>query len=362
MPIRPKGIPRKALAYLLSQETSWTISDDLASDIAEANEEPVLVMDEPVFLPSDGLSSIHQTMMRANVVSQILQDPTPPSSHSWIPFNSDASPQSELQNSDTISCHRRSGSTSPNMTQASDVMDDVPLSRLEISEADPFFASATLYWQSKGPEFKKDLDTYIWQPYRKPPPFNYVKFYFFKNETLQNCRMILRFNDACSLCAFRSLHQEHTKQRVAGESWSPVSELVMSISALFQMIVSDTNEFLRCCSREITRLVRSTYKEIIGHLLMRGQTFESRAHPSLEKIQFLIHMNDRRKRAQLDMKRNEKHFKKIIQDIAYLIPTTQNPDEEMIALTSQAVDLHYVSKHLANLGTAIDTLQKEVSW
>lgn len=145
MPTRAKGIPRKALAYLLSQERSWTISDGLASDIAEANEEPDLVMDDPDFLPSEGLSSIHQTMMSDNIGSQILQDPTPPPSHSWMPFSSDTSRQSELQNPNTISSHRRSGSMSPNMTQASNIMVDISLSRLEISEADPFFASATLY-------------------------------------------------------------------------------------------------------------------------------------------------------------------------------------------------------------------------
>ncbi len=53
---RMKGIPRRALAYLLSQEQSWHISDTLADDIADGNQQPFLEDGDSVALPSEGRS------------------------------------------------------------------------------------------------------------------------------------------------------------------------------------------------------------------------------------------------------------------------------------------------------------------
>ena len=55
MAVQAKSLPRRALAYLLSQERSWKISDSLASEIAEASAEPGLVAEKPVSLLFTGL-------------------------------------------------------------------------------------------------------------------------------------------------------------------------------------------------------------------------------------------------------------------------------------------------------------------
>ncbi len=54
---RMKGIPRRALAYLLSQEQSWHVSKALANYIAEGNQQPFLEDGGHVALPSEGRSS-----------------------------------------------------------------------------------------------------------------------------------------------------------------------------------------------------------------------------------------------------------------------------------------------------------------
>ena len=117
----------------------------------------------------------------------------------------------------------------------------------------------TLYWQSGSPKHSGDFDTYIWQRYRKPPPFEFVKFHITAKNRPRSLKMILLFHDKRSLGAFRTQHQEHISQRlstrVAGEAWSPAAELVTSTSALFRLVLSEMVQFLRSCSKEVTRLV-----------------------------------------------------------------------------------------------------------
>lgn len=210
---RLKGVPRRALAYLLSQEPSWEISADLLSGIAEAAEHPSLEVEGSVTLPSEGKSS---------------------------------------QLSDSALPHSQSGSAASSPTQTTDAMDGT---------SNPLPTEFTLYWQSKAPRYSGDLDTYIWQPYRKPPPFTFVKLHIVNTETPQNLRMILLFKETRSLCDFRNRHQSIARQQVATEAWSSVTELARSILAVFETILSDMVDFLQCTSKEITRLVCSTYEE-----------------------------------------------------------------------------------------------------
>ena len=137
-------------------------------------------------------------------------------------------------------------------------------------------------------------------------------------------------------------------------------ELVGSISALFDMILSDMSEFLHCSSDDVIRLVRSWSTTRIKSQLTR-QTFESRAHPRLEKVQYLAHMDDRRRQAQVGMKRNKKQLENITHGIALLMPSSQHPNEETLALTSRIGNFDHVFQELEDLGTAIDILRKEVS-
>lgn len=95
-------------------------------------------------------------------------------------------------------------------------------------------------------------------------------------------------------------------------------------------------------------------------MLTKGQTFEGRAHPHVEMIQYLIHMNDRRKRAELDVKHNKKQLDKIVNDIASFV-NLQHREEGTRALSGRIAYLEHFVPDLADLGMAIENLQKEVS-
>lgn len=71
-------------------------------------------------------------------------------------------------------------------------------------------------------------------------------------------------------------------------------------------------------------------------------------------------MNDRRKRAKLDVKHNKKQLDKIVNDIASFVDS-QNREESTRALSGRIAYLEHFATDLADLGMAIETLQKEVS-
>ena len=119
----------------------------------------------------------------------------------------------------------------------------------------PRVSAPTLYWQSR-PSAYSGLYTYIWQPYREPPPYDYVKIHIAYNETPRNLRMILLFKNTRSFHSFRKLHEDLTKQRDADEAWSPVTEMVKAVFTVYQMILSDMSTFLQLSSNEVARLVR----------------------------------------------------------------------------------------------------------
>lgn len=96
------------------------------------------------------------------------------------------------------------------------------------------------------------------------------------------------------------------------------------------------------------------------YLLTKRQTFKGRTHPHVEMIQYLIHMNDRRKRAELDVKHNKKQLDKTVNDIASFV-NPQNREESTRALCGRIAYLENFATDLTDLGMAIETLQKEVS-
>lgn len=258
---RIKGIPRRALAYLLSRETSWKLSDELASDIANATEQPPQTLFEPNTLPPESLSIYDTSMAPAHVTSSILHSLAPPPLLSRVSSNFEATQanlRSNAQKSHSVLPRTSSRSRSSSAVRTSDEMHDNSASRSRVSRVASNPTEPTLYWQSKQPRYS-GIYTYISQPHRKPPPFNYVKLHITYNQAPRDFRMILLFNDIRSLCAFRTVHQKFTTQRDSDETWSPGNELVRSISAVYETVLLDMIEFLRFSSNEVARLVRSTY-------------------------------------------------------------------------------------------------------
>ena len=263
---RIKGIPRRALAYLLSRETSWKLSDDVASGIANATEQPPQTLYEANTLPPEGLSIYNTSMRSADFTSSILHSSAPPPLLSQVSSNfrtTQTNAQSNGQNTHCVLPCNSSNSRSSSVARTSDEMHDISASRSRVSGVASNPTGPTLYWQSKQSRYS-GIYTYISQPHRKPPPFNYVKLHITYNESPRNLRMILLFNDIRSLCAFRTVHQDFTKQRDSDETWLPGTELVRSISAVYETVLLDMTEFLQFSSNEVARLVRSTYTRDYG--------------------------------------------------------------------------------------------------
>ena len=273
-------IPRKAFAYLLTQEPSWHLSDDLASGIAEAAEHPSSEIEDPAILPSKGVSSYHPEKNFANtvIVYQALQGSAPSLLRSGVPSNLEAGPQSVAQTPESASSYTPNGSMSPLTNQVPNDTHSTSVSQFSASEVYSMPTNFVLYWQSQTPS--GDFDTYIWQPYRKPPPFSYVKFHIINTESPRNLKMILLFNDTRSLCAFRTRHQELTRQRVPDEAWSPITELIRSISAISTTMLSDTVGFMQCCSKEVNRLVWSTWIDNESRLIYADEAIDIRGSRS----------------------------------------------------------------------------------
>ena len=240
---------------------NWKVSDDLASDIA-AIEQPTEAMDASALHPYDSLSTYHHLRPRLTFSFLILQDSMSPSLRNGVSPDFEANQtgdQSTAQGPSSISSPTSGRSLSLSTFPTSHDLNNTPASNWETSEIRAITTNSVLYWQSQPPGYSGDIDIYIWQPYRKPPPFNYVKLHIVDDETSRNMKMLLLFNDSRSLCAFRTLHQELTKRRDTSEIWSPDVELVRSISAVVETMLLDMAEFLQYSSKEVTTLVRPAY-------------------------------------------------------------------------------------------------------
>ena len=116
----------------------------------------------------------------------------------------------------------------------------------------------TVCWQSTAPRYYSDLDTYIWQPFRSPPPFTYAKIFLLQNENaLRNPRVVLLFRHKSSLKSFRK--KFHSSSEELSRDWLPMKDLMRAISALYDLAIADTLSFLRETSRDIHDLVRNLF-------------------------------------------------------------------------------------------------------
>ena len=117
--------------------------------------------------------------------------------------------------------------------------------------------SLTLRWACIAPKSKGKLDTYIWQPFRKPPPFAYVKIFVSNREDPRNLRMRLLFYKRDSLTSFQQSYAPmYMPPSADGVNWSPASEGLSAIVVVYRLALRETFEFLRQASRQIMALVR----------------------------------------------------------------------------------------------------------
>ncbi|KAL2046149.1 hypothetical protein N7G274_001596 [Stereocaulon virgatum] len=198
----------------------------------------------------------------------------------------------------------------------------------------------TICWQCLVPRFKSDLDTYLRQPFRTPPTFHYVKIYVLNLGAPRNLRACLLFDDPRSLDSFRQ--NMTNSSNMVSESWHSSHRLIHAILTAKSTALSDMMYFLQEANREVFNM-----------------TFDGRTHPSQEKIQHLIHLNDCRKRAQDDMASNSRRLKTFVSRMSEHVSAVPKVDETLGALL-KLDDTEYIDKELATLGQKITDRQIEI--
>ena len=114
--------------------------------------------------------------------------------------------------------------------------------------------SMTLRWAYTAPKYKGKLDTCIWQPFRKPPPFAYVKIFVANLRDPRNLRMLLLFHGKDSRTSFQKRYAQ-SRDFTGRVTWSPALDGLLAIFAAYEQALRETSEFLRQASKQIMALV-----------------------------------------------------------------------------------------------------------
>ena len=116
--------------------------------------------------------------------------------------------------------------------------------------------SLTLRWGCIAPKYKGRLDTYIWRPFRKPPPCAYVKIFVSNWEDIRNLRILFLFQNKDSHASFYKKYIQ-PQPVVSGATWFPALDAASAIIVAYKHALGETSEFLRQASKQIIALVRS---------------------------------------------------------------------------------------------------------
>ena len=193
-----REIPRRALLYLLSQRAEWHLSQDVVKELAEAA--------------------------------------TPPETERYKNLPSESKYGRDVTLKDVL--------TSPEGSTESCI---------QILSKD--CVSLTLRWACTAPKYKGKLDTYIWQPFRRPPPFAYVKIFVSNRENPRKLRVLLLFRNTDSDRSFRGSYAQ-TQHLGDGATWVPALDAGRAIIVVYKNALKETSGFLWQASEQIVALVR----------------------------------------------------------------------------------------------------------
>ena len=114
----------------------------------------------------------------------------------------------------------------------------------------------TVCWQSEAPKYKSDLNTYIWQPYKNPPPFTYAKVFILHKDLARNPRVVLLFQKNRSLHSFLKKFHSRSQEPSDNSNWVPTKDLTHAIASIYSVAIADTMKFLNQTFRDVHSLVR----------------------------------------------------------------------------------------------------------
>lgn len=129
----------------------------------------------------------------------------------------------------------------------------------------PEGAQLSLTWQHEAPKFKSDIDIYIWQRNQQPPTFQYADIFVLSNPTDQVQRLLVSFKSTQMLERFSNLRLDETFLSLGVESshpWSPISELLLSITAVYKQMIEESGVFVQGSIEQLQSMVRALFINI----------------------------------------------------------------------------------------------------
>ena len=132
-------------------------------------------------------------------------------------------------------------------------------------------------------------------------------------------------------------------------------DILLPLFMVFKQAIADTETFLQQAFDEITKLVRSSFwvrpVENLGSLshamLIFFQSFAGRSDPSVEKLQYLCHLNDCQQSAAFGLD----HVHSVMKELLSLVPSRigEVASAEFELLKKNEKDLAYLINCLADL-------------
>lgn len=223
----------------------------------------------------------------------------------------------------------------------------------------------TIHWQYKVAKYKGDLDTYIWQPHARPPPFCHASLFIHTRGLLGVPRAAILFSATRSMKVFRRQY-DLTYARFSCVQPSAIG-LLHTIHAVYSVALAETKMFLQYVSRQVFDMVGIAFPSLSRHSYHIDQTFQSRVRPSKQKFQHLLFLSDCTKRTALDMGRNLGLLGDFVTSLKKIVPIFDNPDLDEVKVMHKAIDelrddIEYIKKELEVVEQSINKLRSEVDY
>ncbi|KAL8648492.1 MAG: hypothetical protein Q9226_005969 [Calogaya cf. arnoldii] len=202
----------------------------------------------------------------------------------------------------------------------------------------------SIKWPDRVAQYKGDLDNYIWRPHGKNPAVMFADLYIATPSSSRLPSALLLFSTMGMLHKFRQ-HLRSELPLLSSLSATSI-ELLHVIHAIFRIALRETRDFLQDARQQLFDM-----------------TLQSRVHPSKERFQYLLHLNDCRKHAGNYMTGNKELLNEIQRSFRSVVPIDDGSQEAGVLkepVGEVKEDLEYVERELAKLGDDIGELRKEV--
>ena len=120
-----------------------------------------------------------------------------------------------------------------------------------------------LCWQDTCATYTSDTAIYIWEPQNSVPHCQYAKVVLSSANSHADCknvRLVIAFGSCRAHTLFTRRRNatadfDITFQANQAQQWSPTGEIILSLCCVFEVLISDTWEFINKCHDESERVV-----------------------------------------------------------------------------------------------------------